>query len=77
LRSNPTDAEGLRFGGWIDEPAIFNDGLSAADINAIYNAAQVAPVITRRRSRPPALCEGFTVEFSVWAEGSPVLAYQW
>jgi hypothetical protein len=76
-RSAPTDA-GCYFGGWMDEPAIFNAALSASDINAIYNAAQVAPVITKAPQPQSApVYEGSTVTFSVWAEGSPPLTYAW
>ncbi len=77
-RSDPTPGEGLRFGGWIDEPAIFKTALSASDINALYNAANVSPVITAAPVPPSGpVYEGSVVSFSVWAEGSPTLYYQW
>jgi hypothetical protein len=73
------------FGGSIDEPAIFNTALSATDINNIYQAAQVKPVITRSLTTPtgyvkdtwPLLFKGRSATLSVWAEGSPTLSYQW
>jgi hypothetical protein len=85
-RSDPLDpaaeqvfaATGLRFGGLIDEPAIFNKALTASNINAIYNSAQVPPVITRGPQPPDGtVYTGGSVSFSVWAEGSPTLNYSW
>jgi hypothetical protein len=77
-RSDPTTSEGLRFGGWIDEPAIFSTALTAADINTLYNAAQVAPVITEGPQPPTApVYTGSSITFSVFAEGSPTLTYAW
>src|SRR5439155_15505286 len=77
-------AEGIFFGGSIDEPAIFSTALAALDINTIYNSAQVSPVITRTPQVPaqPAaavgtLYSGSSASFSVWAEGSPTLGYLW
>jgi hypothetical protein len=70
--------QGARFGGSIDEPAIFNTALSSADITAIYNSAQAAPNITQGlRPQGGAVFEGSTVAFFVWAEGAPTLAYAW
>ena len=77
--ANPTlfAGTGLRFGGLIDEPAIFNTALSASDINTIFNSAQVAPVITRAVQNPGIVFKGSSASFSVWAEGSPTLGYLW
>ncbi len=75
--ATPIETEGLFFGGWIDEPAIFGTALSAAAINTIYNAAQVAPVITRAPKAPAPLYLGDSATLSVWAEGTPPLTYQW
>jgi len=76
-RSDPSDVEGLLFAGHIDEPAIFGTALSASDINTIYNAAQVPPVITRAVQNPGTVFKGSSFSFSVWAEGSPTLSYLW
>jgi Concanavalin A-like lectin/glucanases superfamily/Immunoglobulin domain len=77
-RSDPSALEGLYFGGSIDEPAIFNTTLSAGDISAIYNAAQVPPVITRAVGASASiLYKGSSAAFDVWAEGSPTLTYSW
>jgi len=73
------------FPGNIDEPAIFNTALSAANILAIYNSAEVAPVITRSVATPngflhstwPTLFKGGSATLSVWAEGVPTLGFQW
>jgi len=71
------ESEGLFFHGYIDEPAIFNTALSASAINAIYDAAQVKPVITRAVQNPGTVFEGSPVSFNVWAEGSPTLGWVW
>ena len=77
-RSDPSAAEGTFFAGAIDEPAIFTNALSAADIFSVYNAAQVPPGITRAPHLPPGtIYEGAALTLSVWAEGSPTLGYQW
>ncbi len=77
-RSEPSEAEGLRFGGGIDEVAIFNKALSAAEINAIFIAAQGPPVLSRGLEAPAGLTyKGSSVSLSVWAEGGPPLSYQW
>jgi len=73
----PFEAEGLFFGGLIDEPAIFGTALSASDINTIYNAAQVSPVISSAVRSPGTVFKGASASFSVWAEGSPTLGYLW
>jgi hypothetical protein len=76
-RSDPQPGQGQYFGGWIDEPAIFNTALSPAAIAAIYNAAQVPPVITRGPQVTNTVFAGSSVTLSVWAEGSPNLSYRW
>ncbi len=73
------------FGGGIDEPAIFDRALSAADIKALYDAAKVSPVITKSimspdgylNSRWPTLFKGGSATLSVWAEGAEPLTYAW
>jgi len=71
-------AVGLFFGGGIDEPAIFNTALTEANINAIYNAAQVPPVITRAPAQPTStVYRNASASLDVWAEGSPTLGYLW
>src|SRR5207237_9829002 len=67
-------AEGIFFGGSIDEPAIFSTALAALDINAIYNAAPVSPVITLAVAHPGTVFKGASSSFSVWADGSPTLS---
>ncbi len=68
----------FRFGGWINEPAIFTTALSAATILNLYLSANVPPVITRAPQLPAGnIYEGSSLSLSVWAEGNPTLAYQW
>jgi len=77
-RGNPSDLFGMRFAGTIDEPAIFGTALSPADIQALYLAAQVPPVITRAIVPPSGpVYEGSSVSFNVWAEGNPTLQHVW
>ncbi|TAK93837.1 MAG: tandem-95 repeat protein, partial [Verrucomicrobia bacterium] len=69
------------FGGLIDEPAIYNRALSAAEILAIRNAGAAG----RCKMTPTILAQplsqrvtvGSNVTFSVTAGGSPKLRYQW
>jgi hypothetical protein len=70
-------SEGLFFNGYIDEPAVFTNALSAADILGLYIAAQVPPVITRAVELPPGIYKGSSAYFDVWAEGNATLHYQW
>lgn len=76
-RSDPQPGQGQYFGGWIDEPAIFNTALSPAAIAAIYNAAQVPPVITRAPQVTNTVFAGASLSLSVWAEGAAPLSYRW
>ncbi len=75
--SLPLELGGLFFGGSIDEPAIFGTALSGATVNALYNAAQVKPVISQPVAVPTGVYKGSSGSFSVWAEGSPTLGYLW
>jgi hypothetical protein len=65
------------FGGTMDEPAVFTNALSAADILALYYAAQVPPVFTLALQNPGTVAAGSSVNFSVWAEGNPILGFLW
>jgi hypothetical protein len=68
------------FAGLIDEPAVYNRALSAAEIQAIYNAGSAGkcavPVITSQPQGRTATV-GSTVTFVVTAGGSLQLSYQW
>ncbi len=76
-RSDASAISGMYFPGWIDEPAIFSTALDAASIAAIYSAAQIPPVISRSVTAPAPIFKGYSLDLSVWAEGSPPLTYQW
>lgn len=76
-RQNPSDIDGFRFAGSIAEPAIFNQALSATDVQNLYNAAKAPPTITLGLQSPGAVFKGADVSFSVWAEGAPTLTYTW
>src|SRR2546422_8761199 len=45
--------------------------------SAIYNAAQIPPSISRAVAAPAATFKGSSLDLSVWAEGTPPLAYRW
>src|SRR5207245_4211625 len=49
----------------------------ASDINNLFKAAQVPPVITRAVVNPGTVFKGASVSFDVWAEGGPTLGYMW
>jgi hypothetical protein len=81
-RQLPSPWDGNRFAGTIAEPAILTNALSAADVLALYNAAQVPPVITRAVHLPPGpfglgIYKNNSAEFDVWAEGNATLNYLW
>jgi hypothetical protein len=65
------------FAGAMDEPAVFTNALSGSDILALYYAAQVPPVFTLAFQNPGTVAAGSNVNFSVWAEGSPILGFLW
>ncbi len=76
-RSNQNQYIGFFFDGSIDEAAIFTNALDAATISNLYNSVQLAPVITQAPQAPSPAFLGSSATFSVWADGSPTLAYQW
>ena len=77
-RSTPSEIEGHFFSGSIDEPAILDKALSESEIAALYQAAELAPVITQGLQVPTeSVFKGSPMEFSVWAEGSGTLTYSW
>lgn len=73
----PAYFAGYNFAGSIDEPAIFTNALSAVDVLALYNAAQVPPVFARPLQNPGTVAAGSNLNFSVWAEGNPTLGFLW
>lgn len=69
---------GDHFLGNVDEVAVFDKALTAAQVLEIYYAANIAPVITSQPSAPARdLYEGNTVTLTVAASGTPPLRYQW
>jgi hypothetical protein len=71
------------FLGSIDEVSIYNRALAAAEIQAIYNAdgagkctALTAPFITSQPTNQTVTAGG-TATFTVAADGTPPLNYQW
>jgi hypothetical protein len=70
--------DGELFSGSLAEPAIFTNALSAWEIMGLYYAADVPPTITTQIQPPPGpVYAGGSVSFNVFAEGNPVLGYQW
>ncbi len=66
------------FKGNIDEVAVFDKALGAADIQSIYFSANVAPTITQQPSLPSrTLYAGYSVTLTGAASGTPPLTYQW
>ena len=74
----------LPFNGRIDEASIYNRALTAAEVASIYAAsisgkcplAPTPPAIVTQPANQ-SVYEGFTAVFSVTADGTPPLAYQW
>ncbi|MFM1941511.1 MAG: hypothetical protein RI897_493 [Verrucomicrobiota bacterium] len=72
------NATGDYFRGGIDEVAVFDKALSAAQVLEVFAGANVPPWITTQPIAPDRdLYAGNTVTVSVGAEGPPPLTYQW
>jgi Concanavalin A-like lectin/glucanases superfamily/Immunoglobulin domain/Immunoglobulin I-set domain len=64
--------------GTIDEVAIFDKALTAADLASLYAAAKIPAAIGVQPVSPSgSLFEGSSVSFSVVGVGSPTLTYSW
>ncbi len=64
--------------GWIDEVAIFDKALTAAQLTSMYVAAQVPPQITQQPQAPAGdVYEGMDLTLTVGASGQAPLSYQW
>jgi len=75
------DNSGNSFLGLIDEVAVFNRALAASEIQSIYNAGSsgkcgTAPFITSQPTNQVATV-GANVTFTVVADGTRPLSYQW
>ena len=72
------NATGDYFLGSVDEVAVFDKALTAAQVQEIYYSANIAPVIVTQPSAPDReLFEGNTAILSVVVSGTPPLQYQW
>ena len=78
-RGDPINlGDGRFFSGAIDEVAIFTNALTTAQIQQVFNAANVPPIIGQQPQAPAGtVYEGSTVTLSALVAGSPTLAYQW
>jgi hypothetical protein len=83
-RSSPDTYWGWWFGGYIDEPAIFNVALTQQQISDLYNAAEAPPAIAVAPFVPSitdtpggTVYTGYSVDFTVAAVGAPPLTYSW
>jgi len=66
------------FPGGIDEVAIFDKALTAAEVRSIFYSAQMSPVIRVAPQAPVGtVYEGAPVTFTAEAVGNPTLLYQW
>ena len=83
IAESPTTvgAAGTVFGGLMDEMSLYKTALSAAQIQAIYNAGSagkcLAPPVIVSEPQGEAVPAGGTASFSVGATGSQPLSYQW
>jgi hypothetical protein len=77
-RGEPADIFGMCFSGSIDEASIFTNALSSSTIQALYESANVPPVLTQSPQLPPGqVYDGDSLTLSALAEGNPILVYQW
>ena len=66
------------FGGVIDEVAIFNSALSPLQVQNVYDGPAFAPtILSLSPTNNLTLYAGGTINFSVTANGSLPLSYQW
>jgi len=66
------------FRGSIDEVAVLPTALTAAQVQALYFASEVAPTITRQPTIPArTVYSGYTLAMSVGANGTSPISYQW
>ena len=66
------------FLGSIDEVAVFPKALTASQVQTLYYAANIAPVISSQPSLPARpVYAGYTISLSVAASGTPPISYQW
>jgi Concanavalin A-like lectin/glucanases superfamily/Immunoglobulin domain/Immunoglobulin I-set domain len=78
LRGDADPLDGRRFGGGIDEVAVFNTALSASDLQALFYSAQGVPILTTAPSLPAGpVFEGSSVTLNVAAVGQPPISFQW
>jgi hypothetical protein len=75
LNGNPTNLT-MNFSGEIDEVAVYNTALSAAQVQAHYFAAGIVPVLLKQPATITA-SEGGSATFTSQGYGSPNLSYQW
>jgi hypothetical protein len=74
--SNPVNYD-FQFIGAIDDVAIYNKALSAAQVLSHYYSSGVAPLITQLVPVNETTNQGGTATFSVTAVGTSPLSYQW
>lgn len=74
----PDYLTGRIFDGSVDEVAVFTNVLTSAQIQQIYYAANIPPVIVVQPQGPAGpVYEGQSLSLTVSAVGNPTLAYQW
>ena len=71
------DDTGRAFDGNIAEVAIFSRALSTAEVQSLYNVAQVAAEIIEQPIASQTIEEDTPASFSAAAIGNPTLSYQW
>ena len=77
-RGDTSGGDGRFLGGGVDEVAIWNRALTAVEIQSVFDAAQMSPVIIVPPVAPAStVFQGDNLSFSVEAAGAPTLQYQW
>jgi hypothetical protein len=75
--TSQTSAYANQFFGDVDQVALYNYALSAAQVQAHYLSAGIAPVITSIQPSTLTTNQGSTASFTVAAAGTAPLFYQW
>ena len=78
LGMDPTATQNRRYDGALDEVAIFDKALTGAQLQSLYAAGQMPPVVTSQPVGPSGtLYEGMNAILSVAAIGGTPISYQW
>jgi hypothetical protein len=74
--NSTTNNNDSQFVGWVDDVAVYNRALSAAEVLNHFNSADIPANVVIQPTDVTA-CQNGTATFTGRAEGTPPLSYQW